>query len=306
MIDISGRVSCSDGSCIGTINEKGFCNTCGKSLKGEKKDRDEKILDLPERVSPKEACKFCGGDAEPIYPLPLCSTCRQLLSKRPLPKWVKLSFFAVMLITLFAIAKFPKSLAGGIAFERGRMAEESHDFSSAVRNYSEALNHFPNSRYIIARLGITQRKARDISASRNTLSKIEGQKLPKTIVNEVNHMYRSQDQEIRNLQSMITKSKEELGRIEMELKGLSDSTESLKTEIEKSETSLKETEKQILAGLKVDQDLYDKMVAKHNNSISLYNQKLNLGKDVYITYQNKLRETNSLIDKYNKLIGKKD
>jgi hypothetical protein len=29
-IDLSERIPCHDGSCIGTINEKGVCNICGK------------------------------------------------------------------------------------------------------------------------------------------------------------------------------------------------------------------------------------------------------------------------------------
>ena len=31
-IDPSERIPCSDGNCIGTINEKGLCNICGKPL----------------------------------------------------------------------------------------------------------------------------------------------------------------------------------------------------------------------------------------------------------------------------------
>jgi soluble cytochrome b562 len=251
---MNDRIPCSDESCIGIINEKGICNICGKPFKSAEKDRDEKIFDFPERISSKEPCKSCGQQAEPNYLFPLCPTCRELLSKRPLPKWVKLSFFLVILITLFAATKFPKSLVGGIAFERGRMAEESHDFSSAVENYSETLNHFPNSPWLIARLGIAQQKAGDISASRKTLNKIVGQKLPKEIIREVNETFRNQDQEIRSLQSMISKSKKELASIEEELKGLSDSIESLKTEIDKIEASLKERKRRALEGFKVDQN----------------------------------------------------
>jgi len=33
--DISRRLLCSDGNCIGVINEKGFCNVCGKPYSGE-------------------------------------------------------------------------------------------------------------------------------------------------------------------------------------------------------------------------------------------------------------------------------
>ncbi len=30
-IDFSERIACHDGSCIGTINEQGVCNICGKA-----------------------------------------------------------------------------------------------------------------------------------------------------------------------------------------------------------------------------------------------------------------------------------
>ncbi len=33
--DVSERIPCSDGNCIGTINERGVCNLCGKSSEGE-------------------------------------------------------------------------------------------------------------------------------------------------------------------------------------------------------------------------------------------------------------------------------
>jgi len=46
MDDFSERILCSDGTCTGIINEKGFCNICGKPLqgwqeRGEQKRREE-------------------------------------------------------------------------------------------------------------------------------------------------------------------------------------------------------------------------------------------------------------------------
>jgi hypothetical protein len=35
-IDFSTRILCSDGTCIGVINEKGFCKVCGKPYQAEK------------------------------------------------------------------------------------------------------------------------------------------------------------------------------------------------------------------------------------------------------------------------------
>jgi hypothetical protein len=34
-VDFSERVACSDGNCIGTVNEKGVCGICGKAYAGE-------------------------------------------------------------------------------------------------------------------------------------------------------------------------------------------------------------------------------------------------------------------------------
>ena len=36
-IDFSRRILCSDGNCIGVINEKGICKVCGKPYTGEPK-----------------------------------------------------------------------------------------------------------------------------------------------------------------------------------------------------------------------------------------------------------------------------
>lgn len=34
-IDFSSRILCSDGSCIGVVDEKGFCKVCGKPYNPE-------------------------------------------------------------------------------------------------------------------------------------------------------------------------------------------------------------------------------------------------------------------------------
>jgi len=35
-VDLTERTLCSDGNCIGTINENGVCNVCGKPFAGGK------------------------------------------------------------------------------------------------------------------------------------------------------------------------------------------------------------------------------------------------------------------------------
>jgi hypothetical protein len=33
--DFSERIACVDGNCVGTLNEKGVCNVCGKPYSGQ-------------------------------------------------------------------------------------------------------------------------------------------------------------------------------------------------------------------------------------------------------------------------------
>ena len=56
MYEISERISCSDGTCTGIINEKGFCNICGKPLKGwqEKKKKKKIEQDKKEEIEEKK------------------------------------------------------------------------------------------------------------------------------------------------------------------------------------------------------------------------------------------------------------
>ena len=49
MGDLSGRISCSDGTCTGIINERGFCNICGKPLKGWQEKEEQKKIEKDKR-----------------------------------------------------------------------------------------------------------------------------------------------------------------------------------------------------------------------------------------------------------------
>jgi ribosomal protein L34E len=79
MDDFSEHIPCSDGRCIGTIDERGVCNICGKPLRGEGKKREESGFDFSERIpcsdgscvgiiNDKGVCNICGrplrGDQE--------------------------------------------------------------------------------------------------------------------------------------------------------------------------------------------------------------------------------------------------
>ena len=49
MSDLSERISCSDGTCTGIVNERGFCNICGKPLKGLQESEEQKKIEKDKR-----------------------------------------------------------------------------------------------------------------------------------------------------------------------------------------------------------------------------------------------------------------
>jgi len=57
MDDLSERISCSDGTCTGIINERGFCNICGKPLKGCQEREEQKKIEKDEREEEIEGKK---------------------------------------------------------------------------------------------------------------------------------------------------------------------------------------------------------------------------------------------------------
>jgi hypothetical protein len=54
MYDISERISCSDGTCTGIINERGFCNICGKPLKGWQEREEQKKIEQDKKEEIEE------------------------------------------------------------------------------------------------------------------------------------------------------------------------------------------------------------------------------------------------------------
>jgi len=54
MSELSERISCSDGTCTGIINEKGFCNICGKPLKGWQEREEQKKIEQDKKEEIEE------------------------------------------------------------------------------------------------------------------------------------------------------------------------------------------------------------------------------------------------------------
>lgn len=134
-------------------------------------------------------CKSCGNPAEQGgYEFPLCPPCRDLLSRRPLPGWIKGVSAVVVLVLLLAFTRFPASLKAGVAFEKGRRAEQAENYAVAVAEYQKVVDRFPGSPPALVRLGVAHYRAGDWHRALMTFEKLKGREISKSLAGEANQV----------------------------------------------------------------------------------------------------------------------
>ena len=147
---------------------------------------------LPDSAQPSEpnpnACPGCGSmHPESGYELPLCTVCRTQLANRPLPLWILLAGGLVLVVMLISLAQFPRTYSAAVAFERGKKAERRGDYARAIQEYEKTDKRFPRSEEVIARYGIAEYRAGNISEAVTILDTLGGQKVEnEELATEVN------------------------------------------------------------------------------------------------------------------------
>lgn len=103
------------------------------------------------------ACKNCGSDTiEEGYKLNLCKDCRDKLSKRPIPASIKLVFLIIIGLVIYSSMRFPTTIKGALAYERGEQAEAQKKYTTALNEYKKAYEQYNISSNIKAKLIICQ------------------------------------------------------------------------------------------------------------------------------------------------------
>jgi len=137
-------------------------------------------------------CKACKQNApEPTHVFPLCQQCRQLLTNRPYPKWIKVMVVLVALLMVYSAAKFPTSIAAGTAQRAGKVAEAGADYAAAVLYYQKVLSLFPASEEHKARLAICYIKIGEVLKAREIVKNLNEKSLSKSVVAELNSTIQS-------------------------------------------------------------------------------------------------------------------
>ncbi|MBI5361183.1 MAG: hypothetical protein HZA48_11455 [Planctomycetes bacterium] len=127
-------------------------------------DEMENQNDSQDVESPECICVNCKkAPPEHGYITPLCIDCRDALSKRFVPAWIKAVASVITIVFIFALTRFPVTIDAAIAFERGKNAEKASMYRTAVREYEKAIERFPDSTQIITRLYAAYWRNNDIS-----------------------------------------------------------------------------------------------------------------------------------------------
>lgn len=102
-------------------------------------------------------CENCGRSiVEEGYKFNLCKDCRDKLSKRPIPPSIKFVFLIVIGLVIYSLMRFPTTMKGAIAYERGKQAEEQKKYSTALEEYKKANEQYNNSGNIKSKIIIAQ------------------------------------------------------------------------------------------------------------------------------------------------------
>lgn len=89
-------------------------------------------------------CVNCQAHAAVTgYSANLCSDCRTLFIKYPIPLWIKLFAGGVCLVMLFSLFTFPDNLSAAIHLARGKKAADNNKFVTARKELEKVVAKYP-------------------------------------------------------------------------------------------------------------------------------------------------------------------
>lgn len=110
------------------------------------------------------------------------------------------------------------------------------------------------------------------------------------------------DSEVETLKTEIEESKAQLKRLEEEIQAISSEMSEYTTSIDSDRSTLDQMKGENNAGIDVDQEQYEQIRHRHNQSVASYNRDAEHHNSLLRDYHNLLAETNDKVDKYNSMV----
>ena len=143
----------------------------------------------------EEVCKSCGRrEVEAGFQLALCQPCRTQLANRPIPVWIKGTTLVIAALLIYSLAHFPSTLTAGIHYKRGQQAYTDHRNWTAVHEFEQAADRFPDSTKILARLFLAYYHSDQLGKADQVLSRIGGEEAEdEDMANQINNVIAEMD-----------------------------------------------------------------------------------------------------------------
>ncbi|AEW02894.1 hypothetical protein A4D02_02585 [Niastella koreensis] len=168
---------------------------------------NNQLPENPGSAEPK-GCINCGSRlVEEKFPTRLCSGCRELFIKFPIPLGIKLFGTGVGLVLIFAMFSIPKNFMLAKHLEKGKQYEAKKQYKSAQREFSDVVWEAPDNLEANEHLAIAAFYNLDLERFIKTVDKMQGKKV--------------EDEALYNqLSDLVTRAKsfypdEELGEVLM-------------------------------------------------------------------------------------------
>lgn len=131
-------------------------------------------------------CLNCNCSAvEWEYKAPLCRECRDKLSNRQIPLWIKAFFGIIFIVTILSLIMFPALLKAGVAYERGVRAENEKKYITAMNEYEKVLDKYPDSTLVLAKLSIAYYENDKIDKAIDAINMIIGQEAEEDLIDRI-------------------------------------------------------------------------------------------------------------------------
>jgi predicted Zn-dependent protease len=138
---------------------------------------DNQLPENPGSAEPK-GCVNCGSHlVEDKFPTRLCSGCRALFIKFPIPSGIKLFGVGVGLVLIFAMFSFPKNFMLVRHLEKGKQYEAQQQYKSAQHEFSDVVWQVPDNLEANEHLAIAAFYNLDIEKFVKTVDKMQGKKV---------------------------------------------------------------------------------------------------------------------------------
>ena len=138
---------------------------------------NNQLPENPGSAEPK-GCVNCGSRlVEENYPTRLCSSCRELFIKFPIPLGIRLFGIGVGLVLIFAMFSFPKNFMLAKHLEKGKQYEAKKQYKSAQREFSDVVWQVPDNLEANEHLAIAAFYNLDVEKFVRTVDKMQGKKV---------------------------------------------------------------------------------------------------------------------------------